>query len=576
VVACVIASFGNSDCILPQAERTKIHNERDDANMNSLLPLGYQIGQHAKTLASHFPDAFRLDTGNHVMVGAESTPVLSNGRTVLNLNFAVPDQFSAQTGNGATIFVKRGNDFVRISTSVKKENGERAVGTLLDPSHAGYKSLLAGEPYIGFAQLFGHQYMTQYDPIKDAQGNVIAVLYVGINVSDRFHLGISAKVSLMAFGLLAAIFALYAWALGSAMSAVATAGGAAMAQEMASVQTRYGMFALLAALLAAGGLYLLLQTIVTRPMQQAMTAAQQLASGDLTTQVHVGRVDEIGQLMQSINGVGQGLAAVVGTVRKSTDQINIASSEIAIGNNDLSARTESQASALGQTTASMGNFTATVKRNAESAREASTLVNSTSEHAVKGGEVVAQVVTTMGSIKDSSRKIVDIIGVIDGIAFQTNILALNASVEAARAGEQGRGFAVVATEVRNLAQRSAAAAKEIKALIADSVDKVDNGSKLVDQAGRTMEEIVSSVRNVTSIMSEIAAASMEQSNDIEEVNKAIGDMDEMTQQTAALVEQAAAASESLHDQAEQLSKNVSIFKLAQDTMAARPAIGMRR
>ena len=544
--------------------------------MNSLLPLGYQIGQHAKTLASHLPDAFTLDTGNQIMVGAESTPVLSNGRTVLNLNFSVPDQFSAQTGNGATIFVKRGNDFVRISTSVKKENGERAVGTLLDPSHAGYKSLLAGDSYIGFARLFGQQYMTQYDPIKDAQGNVIAVLYVGINISDRFHLGISAKVSLLAFALLAAVFASYTWALGSAMSSVAQAGGAGMAQQMASVQTRYAMFALLAVVIVAGGLYLLLQAIVTRPMKQAMAAAQQLAGGDLTTQVHVGQADEIGELMQAINGVGQGLAGVVGTVRKSTDQINIASSEIAIGNNDLSARTESQASALGQTTASMGNFTATVKRNAESAREASMLVNSASDNAVKGGAVVAQVVTTMGSIKESSRKIVDIIGVIDGIAFQTNILALNASVEAARAGEQGRGFAVVATEVRNLAQRSAAAAKEIKALIADSVDKVDKGSKLVDQAGRTMEEIVSSVRNVTSIMSEIAAASMEQSNDIEEVNKAIGDMDEMTQQTAALVEEAAAASESLHDQAEQLSKNVSIFKLAQDTLAARPAIGMRR
>ena len=280
--------------------------------------------------------------------------------------------------------------------------------------------------------------------------------------------------------------------------------------------------------------------------------------------------------MQAINGVGQGLAGVVGTVRRSTDQINIASSEIAIGNNDLSARTESQASALGQTTASMGNFTEAVKRNAEHAREASALVHSASDHAIKGGEVVSQVVATMGSIRDSSRKIVDIISVIDSIAFQTNILALNASVEAARAGEQGRGFAVVATEVRNLAQRSAAAAKEIKTLIADSVKEVDSGSKLVDQAGRTMEEIVASVRNVTAIMTEIASASTEQSNDIEEVNRAIGDMDEMTQQTAALVEQAAAAASSLHDQAAQLSKNVSIFKLAQDAHAATPALGYRR
>ena len=536
--------------------------------LNNLLPPSRQIGGFAKSLTAELPDAFSLDTGNQIQIGSELTPVLRSGQTVLNLNFSIPDRFSERTGISATIFVKRGNDFVRITTSVKKENGERAVGTLLDHSHAGYPALLAGQSYIGYAQLFGKQYMTQYDPILDARGNVIAVLYVGINVSERFKLGISAKVSLAAFAVFGVIFAVYIAALGAALTGLtsnATAPGRdAMLQAIAQLQTRYAGFALIAVLAAVGLLYLLLQQMMAQPLREAMAAAQQLASGDLTTQVHVGRRDEIGQLMQAINGVGIGLAGVVGSVRKGTDQINIASSEIAIGNQDLSARTESQAGALGQTAASMGKFTTTVKRNAESARQASQLVSSAADHAVKGGEVVGQVVLTMGSIKESSRKIVDIIGVIDGIAFQTNILALNASVEAARAGEQGRGFAVVATEVRNLAQRSAAAAKEIKGLIADSVEKVDNGSRLVDQAGNTMQEIVASVHNVTGIMSEIAVASTEQSHDIEEVNRAIGAMDEMTQQTAALVEQAAAAAESLHDQAEQLSKNVSIFKLAQD------------
>ena len=536
--------------------------------MNNLLPLGRQIRGYATSFAADLPEAFSLDGANQMEVGTEMTPVLRSGRTVLNLNFSIPDRFSERTGTNATIFVKRGNDFVRVSTSVKKENGERAIGTLLDRSHAGYQALLAGQSYIGYAQLFGKQYMTQYDPILDPQGNVIAVLYVGINVSDRFALGIGAKISLAAFGVLGVIFALYLWALGAALTGLSAEPGAlradVLARSIAGLQARYAAYALVAVLAAVGLLYLLLQKMMAQPLREAMSAAQQLASGDLTTQVHVGRRDEIGYLMQAINGVGVGLAGVVGTVRKGTDQINIASSEIAIGNQDLSARTESQAGALGQTAASMGKFTSTVKRNAESARQASQLVSSASDHAVKGGEVVGQVVLTMGSIKESSRKIVDIIGVIDGIAFQTNILALNASVEAARAGEQGRGFAVVATEVRNLAQRSAAAAKEIKALIADSVEKVDNGSRLVDQAGDTMQQIVASVRNVTGIMSEIAVASTEQSNDIEEVNRAIGDMDEMTQQTAALVEQAAAAAESLHDQAEQLSKTVSIFKLAQE------------
>ena len=544
--------------------------------MNSLLPLGYQIGRYASALASKLPAPFTVDHDHPILIGDESTPTLRNGRSVLNLDFSVPDRFSSEQGVGATIFVKRGDDFIRISTSVKKENGERAVGTLLDRSHAGYKDLLAGRPYIGFAQLFGQQYMTQYDPVKDTQGRVIAVLYVGINISKRPQLGVGAKISMISAAALGTIFALYLWAIGSAMTSMSTQSAASITAQIGQLQMRYGLIAMVAVFGSVGALYFILRKMVADPLKEATAAAQRLAAGDLTTQVHVGRRDEIGQLLQAMNGVGQGLAGVVGNVRKSTDQINLASGEIATGNNDLSARTEAQAAALEETTATMENFTDTVKRNADNARQASTLVASASDYAVRGGEVVNQVVATMGSIKDSSRKIVEIIGVIDGIAFQTNILALNASVEAARAGEQGRGFAVVATEVRNLAQRSAAAAKEIKALIADSVDKVDNGSLLVDQAGKTMQDIVASVSNVTRIMNEIATASAEQSNDIEEVNRAVVDMDDMTQKTAALVEQAAAAAESLHQQAALLSKNVAIFKLAQDQTSRIPALGPRR
>ena len=544
--------------------------------MLSLLPLGFQIRHFASLMAASFTATFSLDHDHQIMVGAEPTPILRNGPNVLNLDFSVPDRLATQHGVGATIFVKRGDDFIRISTSVKKENGERAVGTLLDRSHAGYRDLMAGRPYIGFAQLFGQQYMTQYDPVKDAQGRVIAVLYVGINISKRPQLGIGAKISLITGAVTASIFAVYLCAIGSALSSLSAVPASSLTSQIGQLQTRYGLIAFVAVLASAGFLFLLTKKMVTNALKEATAAAQRLAAGDLTAQVHVGRRDEIGQLLQAMNGVGQGLASVVGGVRKSTDQINQASSEIATGNNDLSARTEAQAAALEQTTATMENFTVTVKRNADHAREASTLVASASDHAVKGGEVVSQVVTTMGSIKESSRKIVEIIHVIDGIAFQTNILALNASVEAARAGEQGRGFAVVATEVRNLAQRSAAAAKEIKLLIADSVEKVDNGNALVNRAGTTMHDIVSAVSSVTRIMNEIATASAEQSNDIEEVNRAVVDMDDMTQKTAALVEQAAAAAESLHQQAEQLSKEVGIFKLAQDAAPARPALGYRR
>ncbi|MFZ6678114.1 methyl-accepting chemotaxis protein [Undibacterium sp. Tian12W] len=315
---------------------------------------------------------------------------------------------------------------------------------------------------------------------------------------------------------------------------------------------------------------------ITQPLQEALSLAETVAEGDLRSQVSVSGHDEVTSLFQALKNMNDNLASTVGQVRMGTETITVASQEIASGNADLSSRTESQASSLEETASSMEELTSTVRQNADNARQANQLVVSASSVAVKGGEVVGQVVNTMGSIKESSRKIVDIIGVIDGIAFQTNILALNAAVEAARAGEQGRGFAVVAAEVRNLAQRSASAAKEIKSLISDSVDKVDQGSKLVDEAGKTMDEIVTSVQHVADIMSEITAASQEQSSGIEQVNLAITQMDEMTQQNAALVEQAAAAAESMEEQAVALAQAVSVFKLngnaAQISQQAKPVV----
>ncbi|HXA46144.1 MAG TPA: methyl-accepting chemotaxis protein [Burkholderiaceae bacterium] len=320
---------------------------------------------------------------------------------------------------------------------------------------------------------------------------------------------------------------------------------------------------LIGAITLAGGVVFAwrLTSSITAPLIDAVAIAQRVAAGELNSRVTVMGKDEISDLLQALKEMDDSLLKIVTEVREGTDAIATASAEIASGNADLSSRTESQASSLEQTASSMEELTDTVKQNAENARQANQLVVSASDFAAKGGKVVGQVVTTMGSIKESSRKIVDIIGVIDGIAFQTNILALNAAVEAARAGEQGRGFAVVAAEVRNLAQRSAGAAKEIKALIGDSVEKVDVGSKLVDEAGKTMDEMVTSVKHVADIMSEITAASQEQSAGIGEVNVAITQMDEMTQQNAALVEQAAAAAESMQEQAALLAQAVSVFKL---------------
>jgi methyl-accepting chemotaxis protein len=299
---------------------------------------------------------------------------------------------------------------------------------------------------------------------------------------------------------------------------------------------------------------------ITVPLRQAVHIAQKVADGNLTSNIEVRSADETGQMMDALRHMNDSLLEIVREVRSGTDSIASASTEIANGNLDLSNRTEQQASALGDTAQSIRELTETVRQNADNARQADQMASRASEVATRGGTVVSHVIDTMGSITESSKKIVDIIAVIDGIAFQTNILALNAAVEAARAGEQGRGFAVVASEVRSLAQRSASAAKEIKTLINDSVSKVKEGSNLVEQAGVTMEEVVSSIRNVTNIMGEITAASQEQSNGIEQVNQAIMQMDETTQQNAALVEEAAAAAKSMQDQAANLARVVSVFQ----------------
>ncbi len=333
-----------------------------------------------------------------------------------------------------------------------------------------------------------------------------------------------------------------------------------------------------AILIAVGVLALLVGIIaswrlsdgITRPLRRAVQATSAVAAGDLSAHVVVDRKDEIGQLLQGLHDMSQNLLKTVREVRNGADTIATASSEIANGNLDLSARTEQQAGSLEETASAIEQLASTVKQNADNAREANQLALTASSVAVEGGAVVGQVVDTMGAINESSRRIVDIISVIDGIAFQTNILALNAAVEAARAGEQGRGFAVVASEVRSLAQRSASAAKEIKSLIDDSVDKVGSGTRLVEQAGKTMTEVVGSVKRVSDIVAEISSATQEQSTGIGEVNHAITQMDQVTQQNAALVEQAAAAAGSLQEQAARLAQVVSVFKLDANVVAAAP------
>ncbi len=583
-----------------------------------------EASSFARLFASDFNDApFTLDPSTTVEIAGKPTPSLKHGGKAINLDFSIPDKFTSDTGVIATIFAASGEEFVRVTTSLKKENGERAVGTQLDHAHPSYPLLRAGNSYIGLATLFGKQFITQYDPIKDASGKVIGVLFIGLDISKNMDM-LKQKIKAITIGETGYIYVVnaapgktqgnvlvhpakegdnlldmksadgrtfikemldakegsltYDWAEKDGASPREKmvefhtfkpwnwliVGGTyteEITREAAQLRNRYALLGLVALVLFAVVLFLLVRAVVSRPLARAEEAAERIAAGDLDVHLDIHNKDEIGLVLRSLNNISDNLSGVVGQVRRGAEQITTASSEIAQGNLDLSQRTEEQASSLEETAASMEQLSSAVTQNAENASQANQMALAASGIASKGGEVVAQVVETMGSITDSSRKIADIISVIDGIAFQTNILALNAAVEAARAGEQGRGFAVVASEVRNLAQRSATAAKEIKALIDDSVAKVETGSKQVEKAGTTMQEVVDSVRRVTDIMAEISHASEEQRAGIGQVHEAITQMDQVTQQNAALVEEAAAAAQALQDQAHELEDVVKLFKL---------------
>ena len=582
-----------------------------------------------KIFATEFTGAFEADPSQPVEIGGKQVPALTHAGKVLNLDFSAPDRFSAQTGGNATIFVADGEDFVRVATSVKKENGERAVGTQLDRASPAYAALKDGKVYVGLAKLFGKQFITQYEPVKNAAGKIVGALYVGVDITKDV-VALKERIRAIKIGDTGYFYVLsatpgktygellvhptregdnilesrsadghafvkeilekktgliaYDWqnpgetAMREKIVAFTwfkdwnwvVAGGTyrdEITQEASRLRNQYILFGLVALSVFAAILYAFVRATITRPLAVARDAAARIAEGDLTVRIERRRNDEIGLLLDAMNGISSKLSTVVGQVRVGAEQIASASNEISTGNLDLCARTERQAGSLATTSSSMSELTETVRQNAEHARQANTLALTASNIAQKGGSMVAQVVETMESINQSSRKISDITGVIDGIAFQTTILALNAAVEAARAGEQGRGFAVVASEVRNLAQRSAAAAREIKTLIAASSSEVDNGRELVSKAGATMTEVLASVERVTTIMADITAASQEQSSGIEQVNRAIGEMDETTQHNAALVEEASAAAQAMQDQAAELARAVRLFRLDEGVAA---------
>jgi methyl-accepting chemotaxis protein-2 (aspartate sensor receptor) len=620
-IAFSLKNLIDSRTTVELTEKTHLLTELIDSADKELRT---RAGNLAKGFQSQLKGKLEADAGI-VEINGKPTPGLKLEGKNLNLDYSIPDRFTEATGAVATVFAKSGDDFVRITTSLKNDKGERAVGTLLDRAHPGYKACLEGNSYTGLATLFGKQYMTQYDPIKNAQGKVVGLSFVGLDFTD-YLANLKGNIRALKIGKTGYFYVLdarpgdnygnliihpaaegknllgaknpdghefiktileqkngfirYPWInkeLGetSARDKVVAfsyvknwnwvvAGGTYVDEytsEVSGLRNLYAGLGVLLVLVTSGILFFMLRNMVIQPLNKTISDAKSIAQGDLTVELHSGSLDEIGQLMESMNRIGSGLSDVVHAVRMGSDSVATASAEIAEGNHDLSARTEQQASALEQTASSMEELSSTVKQNADNARQANQLAMSASAVARQGGDVVGEVVQTMKGINESSRRISDIISVIDGIAFQTNILALNAAVEAARAGEQGRGFAVVASEVRSLAGRSAEAAKEIKSLISTSVDRVEQGTRLVDQAGVTMAEVVNSIKRVTDIMGEISAASHEQATGVAQVGEAISQMDQATQQNAALVEQMAAAASSLKSQAMDLVQTVALFKL---------------
>ncbi|VBJ25860.1 methyl-accepting chemotaxis protein [Burkholderia pseudomallei] len=598
--------------------------------------------------ASFLPAGYALDAARTIDVAGVATPALTAGGQTLNLDFSIPDQFLQKSGAIATIFARRGDDFVRVTTSLKKQDGSRAIGTLLDRKGPAYAPLVAGRTYTGLATLFGKRYITQYKPIADASGAIVGALFVGIDVGAEMRLvenGIRqlkigehgyyfvldasdgpARGTLLVHPAragqraddAAAPYAQMLAAKEGQLSYTSTdaaagddgprakfvsfvtvpqwqwlVGGIAIDDEvMAGMRATRNRFAAIgcAFVLAFAALFVaVVKRVVSRPLDAAAHASERFAAGDLSVRIGAhgkhdkhdkhgkhdardgaarppasGRSDEIGRLVRAVDGIGDGLARIVAQVRRGAADIAHGTVTIAAGSSDMAARIATQASSVEQTAASMEQITAAVQQNADHAAQASALATGASSAATTGGAAVQRVVATMGDIQGVARRIAEITGVIEGIAFQTNILALNAAVEAARAGEHGRGFAVVASEVRALAQRSAAAAKEIDALVGESATTAEHGFRIAEDARAAMQDIVARVDQVRAIIAEISAASREQSSGIEQVNLAVTQIGAATQQNATLIADAERAAAALRDEAAQLAHAVSVFRLAAD------------
>ncbi|SPJ34542.1 methyl-accepting chemotaxis protein [Kushneria phyllosphaerae] len=559
---------------------------------------------------------FVLNIDRTMEINARQTPLLMDQRGVLNMDTQRVDDFTRRTGTPVTIFARTGDDFVRVNTSLKNDQGARAVGTLLDRSGASYRALMEDRVYSGLATLFGTPYITRYEPIHDAQGRVIGASFIGVDITADLK-NFESRVRSLTIGengyfmivdadngnvlaggenegaslrdvsdvegtpAFAPIFqgqkGLFEYQLANTEHArrttyfmqypdwhwvvTATAINADIDDRIAAARNRFLLIALGLALAAALGVYFMMRRSLSSPLARVQGMAGHLANGDLRQRLDSQRKDEIGSLVGAMNGIGDGLRDIVSRVRQSVESIGHASSEIASGNMDLSRRTESQAASLEQTAASIEELTATVRQNTERARQGDTMAGEVVASAREGQQRLGRAMTTLKDLDATASKMSDIIATIDGIAFQTNLLALNASVEAARAGAHGRGFTVVADEVRRLAIRCSEASADIGHLIRHTIEEVTTGNAHMQQSGAQIEEITTRMESLSVIVTEISRASEEQLEGIEQVSSALASLDETTQHNAALVEQSAAASGHLDEQARKLSEVVQVFHM---------------
>ena len=568
------------------------------------------VGTLGAVFSASFSEPFVLDEDQSVRIGAQQAPVLRTGKTPLNLDFAAVDHFKEITGSIATVFVRRGDELIRISTSLKNEKGERAIGTLLDHAHPAYAKVMDGQEYIGKANLFGRDYMTKYLPIKDSGNRVIGVLFVGFDFTEGLK-ALKDKIRPAKVGLTGYMYVLDA-AEGNAQGTLVIhpekegqniltakdANGREFIKEILATKNgvieypwqsqsdpaprakiavfdhypewnwivvtgsyldeftalsrhiRYGLIGAIALTIVIMMVltFLSIRRWVTRPIGSALNAANQIAQGNLAITVESGSEDEVGRLMRAMREMIGKLTRIIGDVRSAADNLSSAASEVSATAQSLSQSSAEQAASVEETTASMEEMTSSIAQNTDNAKVTDGMAAKAAREAAEGGEVVGRTVEDMKTIAGK-------IGIIDDIAYQTNLLALNAAIEAARAGEHGKGFAVVAAEVRKLAERSQVAAQEIGAL-------ADSSVRQAERAGTLLSEIVPSIRKTSSLVQEIASASSEQSTGVAQINSAMSQLNRATQQNASASEELAATAEELGSQAGQLQHTMTFFRLA--------------